>query len=151
MNDVEFDEFLAVCAQRLAAKQALIMAEVADFASLSWQLDAGVSELILRDGQGPRVRFAVTPIGTFAAAQESWKWSWANSKLPQAARTRAEALKGLEAITDYTCFAEMDAFAVDEGMAWELAAAAVDCLQADGCYRARNRDTWLFLALYREQ
>jgi hypothetical protein len=149
MNDEQFDAYLATCTQALAAKQAAIVAEHADFAELSWQLDAAVTQIHFNDGSGERLRFGVTAIGTYAAAQETWKWSWANSKLPQAARDSAEVLKNLQAVTDYDCFADTEAFAVDDAMAWELAAASVAYLEADGCFRARNRDTWLFLALHR--
>lgn len=149
MNEAHFESYLVACTQALAAKQAAIIAEHADFAELSWQLDAAVTHMRFRDGAGERLRFGVTAIGTFAAAQETWKWAWANSKLPQDARERAEVLKNLQADTDYDCFTDAEAFAVDDAMAWELAAASVAYLGADGCFRARNRDTWLFLALHR--
>jgi hypothetical protein len=118
MNDEQFDAYLATCTQALAAKQAAIVAEHADFAELSWQLDAAVTQIHFNDGSGERLRFGVTAIGTYAAAQETWKWSWANSKLPQAARDSAEVLKNLQAVTDYDCFADTEAFAVDDAMAW---------------------------------
>ncbi|MEO6698043.1 MAG: DUF6882 domain-containing protein [Paraperlucidibaca sp.] len=149
MNEDQLEAYLASCTQALAAKQAAIVAEHADFAALSWQLDSAVQQIRFSDVSGERLRFGVTAIGTFAAAQETWKWSWANSKLPQAARDSAECLKNLQGVTDYDCFSDAEAFAVDDAMAWELAAAAVAYLQADGCFRARNRDTWLFLALHR--
>ena len=99
-----------------------------------------------QDGR-EQLRFRVTPIGTYASAQETWKWAWANAKLPQVVRERAELLKTLRERTDYDCFADAEAFTADDIMAWELAAAAVESLDALGCYRAPNRDTWLFLAL----
>lgn len=150
MNDEQFEAYLVACTQALAVKQAAILAEHADFAELNWQLDAALTHIRFSDDAGERLRFAVTAIGTFAAAQDTWKWSWANGKLPPAARERAEGLKGMHTLTDYDCFADTDAFAVDDVMAWELAAASVAYLKADGCFRARNRDTWLFLALHRE-
>lgn len=150
MNADEFDAYLAACTQALEDKQAQLVAAQGDFSSLSWKLDATLQTVSFSDAAGERLRFRITALGTYAAAQETWKWAWANTKLPTSARDSAAVLKGLQAVTDYACFIDDEAFAADEGMAWEMAAAGVAYLRADGCFRARNRDTWLFIALHRE-
>lgn len=148
MNEEQFERFIADCAQALQAKQALLQSQFGLDRFTRWQLeqDASVLCFMTQDGRD-QLRFRVTPIGTYARAQETWKWAWANAKLPQAVRERAEQLKALRDKTDYDCFADVEAFTVDDTMAWELAAASVATLDALGCYRAPNRDTWLFLAL----
>ncbi len=148
MNDEQFEAFIADCAQALQAKQALLQSQFGLDRFSRWQLeqDSSVLCFMAQDGR-EQLRFRVTPIGTYASAQETWKWAWANSKLPQATRERAERVKVLRERTDYDCFADAEAFTADDTMAWELAAAAVESLGALGCYRAPNRDTWLFLAL----
>jgi len=148
MNEEQFEAFIANCAQALQAKQGLLQSQYGLDRFSRWQLeqDSSVLCFLTQDG-GEQLRFRVTPIGTYASAQETWKWAWANSKLPQAVRERAERLKALRDRTDYDCFADAEAFTADDTMAWELAAAAVASLDALGCYRAPNRDTWLFLAL----
>jgi hypothetical protein len=148
MNEEQFEVFITDCAQALQAKQALLQSQFGLDRFSRWQLeqDSSVLCFLTQDGR-EQLRFRVTPIGTYASAQETWKWAWANAKLPQTARERAERLKALREQTDYDCFADGEAFTADDTMAWELAAAAVASLNAVGCYRAPNRDTWLFLAL----
>ena len=51
MNDEQFEAYLTTCSQALAAKQAAIVAEHADFAELSWQLDAAVTKIRLMMAQ----------------------------------------------------------------------------------------------------
>ena len=148
MNEAQFEAFIADCAQALQARQALLQSRFGLDRFSRWQLeqDSSVLCFLTQDGR-EQLRFRVTPIGTYASAQETWKWAWANSKLPQAVRERAERFKALRDKTDYDCFADPETFTADDTMAWELAAAAVELLDALGCYRAPNRDTWLFLAL----
>ena len=148
MNEEQFEAFIADCAQALQAKQALLQSQFGLDRFSRWQLEQDSSVLCFLSPDGrEQLRFRVTPIGTYASAQESWKWAWANNKLPQPVRERSERLKALRERTDYDCFADAEAFTADDTMAWELAAAAVESLDAMGCYRAPNRDTWLFLAL----
>lgn len=148
MNEAQFEAFITECAEELQARQALLQSRFGLDRFSRWQLeqDSSVLCFLTQDGR-EQLRFRVTPIGTYASAQETWKWAWANGKLPQAVRERAGQLKVLRERTDYDCFADGEAFTADEVMAWELAAASVITLDAQGCYRAPNRDTWLFLAL----
>ena len=150
MDEVEFDRFLAGCTAALELKQAELQAEHDMGRNGRWQLDEheGILSICEPDGQ-VRLHFAVTPIGTFSSSQDSWKWAWANTHLHQPLRDRAAAIKALHAKTDFECFVFNEPFPADAGMAWELAAAAVEELGALGCYRAPHRDTWLFLALER--
>lgn len=149
MSEDEFDQFLAQCRQTLEEKQADLQARHGLDRFRRWQLEPELGVLrFLADDGGAQLSFRVTPIGTFATAQETWKWAWANSKLPQALRDQSARLKALQRRTDYDCFVDDEAFGADELMAWELAAASVAELDAAGCYRAPNRDTWLFLALH---
>jgi len=64
-------------------------------------------------------------------------------------RARAEALKELSVITGMDIFAREDPIAIDEEMAWELAAISVQHLSAVGCYRApaSDGDLYMFFAL----
>lgn len=150
MNEIEFDSWLATCTAALEHKQGILRAEYGLGESGRWLFDEheGVLSIIEADGR-VRVRFAVTPIGTYSSSQDSFKWGWANGHLHQPLRDRAMVLKALHAKTDYECFVISEPFPADAGMAWELAAAAVEELGALGCYRAPHRETWLFLALDR--
>ncbi len=148
MTEEEFDRLLLDCAQELKHKQALLDEHYALSHLGRWQLDQEKGILAFFDTDGShRVSFAVVPIGTFSTAMETWKWGWANSHLPQSLRAKAEPLKAIYERTDFDLFVNPEEFSVDEGMAWELAAIAVRHLGAIGCYRARNQQTYLFLAL----
>lgn len=150
MDEIAFDRFLAGCTAALEQKQADLRVEHGLDEHCRWLFDEHEGILSIRGGDGrQRVRFAVTPIGTFSSTQESWKWAWANGHLHPPLRDRAAALKALHERTDYDCFIDAEPFPADVGMAWELAAAAVEELGALGCYRAPHRETWLFLALDR--
>lgn len=148
MNEAEFDRFMADCVARLQHKQDALQASHGLSRHERWHFDEHTGVLSFLDAGGEAsLRFATTPIGTFSSTQETWKWAWANGHVHLPLRQRAEALKNLAGRTDYQCFIDEDAFAVDAGMAWELAAAGVEQLGALGCYRAPHRETWLFLAL----
>lgn len=148
MNDEQFDQLLRACSQTLTAKQALLESHYGLAGMARWSFDRARQALDFHAADGSRrVSFAVTPIGTFSATQETWKWAWANGHLEQPLRDKAAAFKELAGRTDYDLFTDAEAFQVDAGMAWELAALAVEHIDAIGCYRAPNRDTWLFLAL----
>lgn len=148
MNEEAFEQFLAQCADALKHKQAQLETEYGLAQMGRWHLDRHSGVLDFFDQQGRlRWRFPTIPIGTWAADPETWKWAWANKHIEQPWRLKAEPLKALQGLTDYEFFADPEPLAADDIMAWELAAAAVQQLQALGCYRAANRDTYLFLAL----
>jgi len=147
MNEAQLDAFLADCTQALKARHDDLEARFGLAAMTRWQFDDHEGTLtFFRDGRAV-LCFDVTPIGTLSTTQDTWKWAWANDKLHSPLRQRAEPLRALRAHTDFDCFGDPEPFPADEVMAWELAAAAVAELGALGCYRAPNRETWLFLAL----
>lgn len=148
MNDIEFNRLLAYCVEELKQKQHDLDLAYGLSAAARWQFEAEEGVLVFMDERGQALhRFSVTPIGTFAAQKDSWKWAWANGHLPQSLRGKAGRIKSLQAETDFDLFTNPDDFSVDEAMAWELAAISVQFLGALGCYRTPNRDTYLFLAL----
>ncbi len=148
MNEVEFDQLLADCSATLKTKQARLESHFGLSGMRRWFFDhhRGAIDFFAADGSR-KVSFAVTPIGTYSSGQDSWKWAWANGHLEQPLRDKAAVFKELAERTDYDLFAEAEPIQADAGMAWELAALAVAHIDAIGCYRAPNRETWLFLAL----
>lgn len=148
MNEDEFEAFLEASTAALQQKQEALEKQYSLSKMGRWTLDHHEGHLDFLDELGRRkLRFVTTPIGTFASKRESWKWAWANDKIEKPWRERADKLRSLYEKTEYDLFREEDEFAVDEVMAWELAAMAVAHLGALGCYRAPNRDVLLFLAL----
>lgn len=148
MNDDQFNEFLSACCDALEQKQAIINAHYALAEQHRWRLDQDQQQLVFLNANGEiTLRFLITPIGTYSARAESWKWAWANPFIAADLQKKSAALKTLYEKTDFELFIDADDFPADAGMAWELAAAAVQHLGAAGCYRAPNQDTYLFLAL----
>lgn len=148
MNDAEFERYLAECSEELKLKNAALEATYGLSNMAKWTLDDHSHVLSFLDENGhAKVKFAITPIGTYSVRQENWKWGWANRKLHTAFREKADSLKDLQAITDFDFFGDDEAFAADEVMAWEMAAAAVNHLSSQGCYRTPHKDIWLFLAI----
>lgn len=149
MTENEFDTLLASCMAELDRRQAVLEAQYNVSKMNRWSLDHHSGLLDFFDAAGiHRLRFPTTPIGTWASRQETWKWAWANTHIDADWRHKAAPLKALAAQTDFELFQEADTLAADESMAWELTAIAVRHLGAQGCYRAPNHDTYLFLALY---
>lgn len=148
MTEDEFDAYLEECSAELRDKQAYLQAAYGLGQMGRWALNQEAGILDFFDAADThRLRFPVTPIGTWASVPETWKWAWANDRIEKGWREKAAVLKGLHAETDFDLFQEEKALEADEVMAWELVAVAIRYLGAQGCYRAPNRDVYLFLAL----
>lgn len=148
MNEDDFDQFVETCLQELKAKQATLEAQYGLGGMGRWHIDQDQQSLDFFDASNElKIRFSVTPIGSFAANTETWKWAWANPHIKPAMREKAATLKTLHDKTEYDLFKDDGMFESDMVMAWELAAMAVNHLGALGCYKAPNQETHLFLAL----
>src|SRR4051794_16913889 len=126
MTDTEFDAFLAARVDAFERKQATLQTRFGLGTHARWDYDQLTGRLEFSDAAGRAVvQAAVTPIGTWSAASNTWQWGWANPSLAEPGRTRAARLRGLYDATDgLECF-HADLFECDEGMAWQLAALAV--------------------------
>lgn len=148
MNEDEFDLLVESCLQELKQKQASLEKQYGLSRLGRWDIDQKQQRLNFFDENNQAsISFSVTPIGSFAANEETWKWAWANPHIKQGMRDKAAALKELHGKTDYDLFKDDGMFETDMVMAWELAAIAVNHLGALGCYKAPNQEVHLFLAL----
>ena len=116
-----------------------------------WRLDQDKASLEFFDEQDRKVIEAqIINIGSFAPERSSWKWAWSNPSVPEALRIKALPLRELQTVTGFDLFGEEEAFSVeDEAMAWEIAAIALQHLNALGCYRAPSSSNGptVFLAI----
>jgi hypothetical protein len=148
MNEEEFFQLLEQCSEELRHKQAIVEAQYGLRHLNRWHLDQNQQALLFLNTEGKvSTQFPVTPIGTYSSSKETWKWAWANPFIAKPLQEKAAPLKALYEKTDFELFTDKEEFSVDEGMAWELAAISVQHLNAIGCYRAPNKETFLFLAL----
>lgn len=138
MSEDTFDVLLETAMAGLMSKQEALQQQYGLGGMARWWLDQDTASLSFFDEQDRKVAEAlIINIGSFAPKHSSWKWAWSNPTVPDALRDRALPLKELQAITGFELFGNEEAFPVeDEAMAWELAAFAVQHLNAVGCYRA---------------
>jgi Family of unknown function (DUF6882) len=142
MSDEAFNEFLSACRNDLTVKQADFQKLIAGAGR--WYYD--MAEMSLALG---KMRFGMTPIGTYSPEYQSWLWAWANEDFPEVARTASRQIQGLYAVTGFRVFIEegIGASTVD---AQDFAALAVHQLGAIAFYRcpAEVAEPMLYLAVH---
>ena len=137
MTDAEFGQLLKEAQAELDQKQDALQSDYLLGSLPRWWFDQTTEKLNFEDEYGHVLLEAdVIDIGSFSPKSKTWKWAWSNDSVLPGLREKAVRLKELEAVTGFEIFGSSDAFAVDEPMAWELAALAVKHLGAVGCYRA---------------
>lgn len=149
MSEDPFDVLIETAMAELMSKQESLQQQYGLGGMARWWLDQDPGSLSFLDElDGEIVRALIINIGSFAPNRSSWKWAWSNPAVPDPLRQRALPLKELQAITGFELFGEKEAFSVeDEAMAWELAALAVQHLNAVGFTehlrrRMARRFTW---------
>lgn len=147
MTDDEFEEFLGVALDELAAKQQQLMEsyELGSYASFWFDQEQG--SLDFRDAGGAtQLRATVIPVGSWSPGSDTWMWAWANESLLPPLREQSKPLQELACVTGLDVF-ENRGGSADEKMAWELTAMAVRHLKARGAYRAPGQSSHLYLAI----
>jgi hypothetical protein len=140
LTDGAFDIFLGACRDELATKQERFQQRIGGAAR--WFYEMADGSLTIGD-----TRFAMTPIGTYSAAHQSWLWAWANEAFPPVAKESAAAVRDLYAVTGFRVFIEpgINASPAD---AMSFVALAVHQLGAIGMFRSPSQDTVLYLAAF---
>lgn len=138
MSDEEFDQFLVTARARLKEKQDRLTEFYGFGLQGRWGFEQATQKLSLFDSEGRLfVQADVIDIGSFGPPNNSWRWAWGNPSVLPALRERALPLKGLQDVTGLELFGLDRTFEIGgEAMAWDMAALAVDHLNALGCYRA---------------
>jgi hypothetical protein len=138
MSEDTFEVLLETAMAELVNKQEALQRQYGLGDMARWWLDQDTATLGFFDEQNRKVVEArILNIGSYAPKRSSWKWAWSNPTVAEELRERALPLKELQAISGIDLFGNEEAFSIeDEAMAWELAAIAVQHLNALGCYRA---------------
>jgi hypothetical protein len=141
LNDQEFQAFIDQAMAELQAKQQALQDDFKLGEWPRWALDQETETLTFFD-ENDRVALegSFIHIGSYSPKSDSWKWGWSNHSISLALREKALPLKRLKAITGFELFEFEGTFEVDEQMAWELAAMAVQLFNSVGCYRAPSAD-----------
>lgn len=141
MTDDEFDLYLELTVAELEAKQEQLTTLYGMGAHHRWQFQDKKGLLQFFDAENAlRLQADVFVIGSFLPETSSWKWGWANELALDAMKSPSLPLQELAAITQAELFAFAEAFEIEAGMEWELAAMSVAHMHLQGCYRAQDTD-----------
>jgi hypothetical protein len=147
MDDAQLGEFVAGCVERLQQKQQELSVRGVGQCD-RFEVDLSAGKLRFYEGQQLALEADVTPIGTHAAADESWQWAWANKSFPDDVRERAGKIKELAVQTALEAFRERT-LEVDEAQTWQLVAMACEHLGALGTYDFPTRNARMYVAIDR--
>jgi hypothetical protein len=149
MNEAPFEEYLERCVEALQEKNGLLETVHGLGSYDRWHYDGPAATLTFwNEEEETQLVAEITEIGTYSLNTQTWMWAWANESATPAARQQAEALQSLFDTTGNSMFRDAH-FDCDEFLAWELASAAVEHLEALGCYRAPSGHLWMFVAIDR--
>jgi hypothetical protein len=144
----EFQSFLAEAYEELQRKQDALQVEYLIGTFPRWWFDQETAKLQFLQSGVVAVEADFIDVGSYSAKSSTWRWAWGNESVLPALRLKAERIRELEEITGFALFGNVDAFKIDESMAWELTAVAVKHLGAKGCYRAPSGGgLYTFLAI----
>lgn len=147
----DFYAFIDTCVAQLEAKQANLLARYNMGRQARWWFDPASSALALYDDPKVKIdlRAQVVVLGSFAPEESTWLWGFANKTLSPAQQAACAPVKALAEQFCVEDFTQSEAFEIDPGMAWELAAMACAQLDLLGVYRTSgslNQHQW-FLGL----
>ena len=146
MTDKEFDAFLATALAELKAKQNHLEREYGLGRYARFYVDYERGELQFLSEDRIVVSFAITPVGSHVPAKKSWRWSWANTSLPDSVRRKAVGVQRLFDLTGFDVFRQSDV-SVDESMAWEFVALSAKILGSLGAYSMPQQDMRAYVLL----
>ncbi|HMU67913.1 MAG TPA: hypothetical protein PKE57_12225, partial [Cellvibrionaceae bacterium] len=146
-----FYAFIDTCLAELEAKQATLLARYNMGRQARWWFDPATNQLALYNDPKAKIdlRAQVVVLGSFAPEESTWLWGFANKTLQPAQQAASQPVQALAERFGVEDFKQSEAFEIDPGMAWELAAMACHSLDLLGVYRTSgslNQHQW-FLGL----
>jgi len=146
MTDEEFDDFLATALKELQHKQDYLEKEFGLGRYERFFVDYETEELQFFTDDRVMLAFSIIPVGSHVATKDSWRWSWANTSLPEKVRRNAARVRQLRDLTGLDLFHQAD-LSVDESMAWEFVALSAKALGALGAYSMPQRELRAYVLL----
>ncbi|MBK6512481.1 MAG: hypothetical protein IPG64_27150 [Haliea sp.] len=134
MTDEEFDIFVEEAMAELDQKRQMLTESYGLGTHSNFVVEYENNLLTFFENERPIVVAKILPVASHIPEMENLKWFWANENLPESVREHSSAVKMLYDQTGYDVFNDPH-IACDEGMAWEIAAMACKCLNAQGVYR----------------
>lgn len=146
-SPADFYAYIDACVALLEQKQAALLAQFNMGKKARWWFDPASSLLSLYDD--PKVKIDISAqvvvLGSYAADESTWLWGFANATLSEQQRAACTPVQELAERFGVEDFTLAEAFEIDPGMAWELAAMACDKLNLLGVYRTSgslNQHQW---------
>ena len=147
MLDQEFQTFLKQCQIKVREKQEILDMDYGINSYDTYKFIQDSKSIILEKQGQKSISFKVICIGSWGYEDESWVWAWNNSNLSLDLRKLAEPLKKLSDKTGFGVFKE-GSFKCEEIVSKDLAFVSVQELEADGIYRIKADESYLYLALF---
>lgn len=145
MTPEQLQAFVDRCASALRDKQEAFLAAENLASFRAFDLNRGKALLRFREGSLPDREYPVILLGTWLANRNSWLWAWAEDSLPAGTRRRAKGVQRLLDLTGLELWRQ-ERLDCDEAMSWDLAAVAVEALEARGVYRIPGPGAHTFVA-----
>ena len=147
MLEQEFEAFLKQCQVKVREKQDILNKNYGIDKYDKYRFTQDDAKLTLEKRSGESISFKVICIGSWGYKDDSWVWAWNNENLSEYFREAAMPLKKLVDKTGFSVFSE-GSFKCEEIVGRDLAFVSVKELDADGIYRIKADESYLYLALY---
>ncbi len=146
MTNEQFESYLDMCYDKLESKQQKFISDynIDNFDEYWYDQDQCI--LQFKNNGQVLLEFSVVFIGSWSGKSNSWMWSWANENVADDARSKSNCLKDLQTITGSEVFIN-PFFECDQEMAYELAAFAIEYLDAEGMYIVPDERNEVFMAV----
>lgn len=110
----------------------------------NWSIDVPNGSIRWMFSDGTMKNAHVQFLGTFKPNNSEFRWAWANSSIPEDFQKAAVSIRELGQKNKIEEFLQ-PAILADEMRAWAWTAMAARILGAQGAYRVRTGDVWLYL------
>ncbi len=147
MLEQEFEAFLKQSQIKVREKQDILNKEYGINKYDRYYFAQEDRKLILSKSGEQDISFRVVCIGSWGYEDESWVWAWNNENLSSELREVATPLKKLADKTGFGVFNE-GSFKCEEIVSKDLAFISVQELGANGIYRIKADESYLYLALF---
>lgn len=146
-SPADFYAYIDACVAVLEQKQAALLAQFNMGKQARWWFDPAQSLLSLYNDPKAKIDISaqVVVLGSYCAEDSTWLWGFANTTLTAQQRAACTPVQALAERFGVEDFSLAEAFAIDPGMAWELAAMACETLGLMGVYRTSgslNQHQW---------
>jgi hypothetical protein len=141
-----YETFLMLASERLKRLQARLDGAYGLTRYSHYHFSQETRTLILSGGLGTQLVAHFQAVGSLSKADGTWLWSWANDTLAPVTKLRMREVRAFGQDRGWRALAD-PMWKGDEIDGWEMTAAAVEILGAQGGYRTENDFSYLYMML----